>query len=151
MKYLRLDFLPVNIDLGLLVLRLWLGISMFWLHGLAKLQGFSKMSSSFPDYFGVGSKTSLGMAIFAEVICAVLLAIGLWTRLSAFILAFTMGVAFFMAHKAILKGPGNGEMAFIYLAGFVAILLAGAGKYSLDGKGKGGGSVKKSRPAKSSE
>ncbi|MGV3771679.1 MAG: DoxX family protein, partial [Verrucomicrobiales bacterium] len=139
LKYLRLDFLPLNVDLGLLVLRLWLGISMLWLHGMMKIQGFSKMASGFPDYFGLGGKASLSMAIFAEVICAALLAIGLFTRLSALMLAITMGVAFFLAHKAALSGPGSGEMAFIYLAGFVTLFLTGGGRYSLDGKGKGGG------------
>jgi uncharacterized membrane protein YphA (DoxX/SURF4 family) len=29
-------------------------------------------------------------------------------------------------------GEGSGEMAFIYLAGFVALLIAGPGRYSFD-------------------
>jgi putative oxidoreductase len=44
-----------------------------------------------------------------------------------------MSVAFFLVHKMALKGPMSGEMAFIYLAGFVTVLLAGPGRFSVDG------------------
>ncbi len=60
--------------------------------------------------------------------------IGLWTRLAAFLLVVTMSVAFFVAHGAKLSGQGNGELAFVYLAGYVVLLVAGAGKFSVDRK-----------------
>lgn len=74
------------------------------------------------------------LAILAEVGCSVLLVLGLWTRFAALLLVITMSVAFFMAHGAKLSGPGNGELAFIFLAGFMTLLLAGAGKFSMDKK-----------------
>jgi len=43
-----------------------------------------------------------------------------------------MAVAFFAVHGGALTGEGNGEMAFIYMAGFVALLIAGPGRYSFD-------------------
>jgi putative oxidoreductase len=148
LKFLRLDFLPANVDLGLLILRVWLGASMFWLHGMMKLQGFSQMSGQFINFFGIGQKASLCLAIFAEFLCSVLLVLGLFSRLAAFFLAFTMGTAFLLVHKMAFSGPMSGEIAFIYLAGFVTLLISGPGRYSLDGKGKG---AKKSKPARSSE
>ena len=45
-----------------------------------------------------------------------------------------MAVAFVKAHQMALKGPGSGELAFLYLAGFLAILIAGAGRWSVDNK-----------------
>ena len=134
LRLLLLDFLPRSADAGLLLLRVWLGLSLLLLHGLAKLKGFSEMSSKFPDPLGVGSPASLGMAIFAEVVCSVLITLGLFTRFAATVLAITMATAFFLVHKMALSGPSSGELAFIYLAGFVALLVAGGGRFAIDAK-----------------
>ena len=48
--------------LGLLVLRLWLGLAMFLNHGLEKLSHFGVMSSKFPDPLGYFQ--SVGGAFF---------------------------------------------------------------------------------------
>ena len=93
------------------------------------------MAGKFPDPLGVGTSASLALAIFAEVGCAVLIAAGLFTRAAAFVQVILMSVAFFIVHKASLAhGPGSGELAFVYLSGFVTLLLAGAGRYSFDAK-----------------
>ena len=133
LSFLRLSFLPASTDLGLLVLRLWLGLTMLFNHGLAKLNGFETMAAKFPALFGLSGKVNLGLAIFAEVGCSALLILGLFTRFAALSLVITMAVAFFMVHKgAIAPGPGSGELAFVYLAGFATLLLAGGGRYSVD-------------------
>lgn len=119
-------------DLGLLVLRVWLGLSMLLLHGWSKVEKYAGMSQGFPDPLGVGPAMSLNLVIFAEVLCALLLVVGLAARLAALPLVVTMAVAFFGIHGGTLVGEGNGEMAFIYLAGFVALLIAGPGKFSFD-------------------
>jgi len=130
---LQLNFLPRSADAGLLVLRLWLGLSLLLLHGKAKLLGFAEMYQKFPDPLGVGSTASLALAVFAEVVCSALLALGLLTRFAALSAAVTMGVAFFIVHKGSLAmGSGSGELAFIYLAGFVTLVIAGPGCLSLD-------------------
>lgn len=134
LKLLQLDFLPRSTDAGLLVLRLWLGLSLLLLHGWAKLSNFSQLSGKFPDPLGIGSGASLTLAVFGEVVCSLLLVLGLFTRFAAVNLAITMSVAFFLVHKAALSGPSSGELAFIYLAGFVTLLVAGAGRFSLDAK-----------------
>jgi putative oxidoreductase len=107
------------------VLRLWLGLSLLVLHGWGKLTSFSKMSGQFPDPLGIGSPASLVLALFAEVVCALLIAFGLFTRFAAAVLAINMVTAFLLVHKAVLSGPHSGELAFIYLAGWVTLLIAG--------------------------
>ena len=92
------------------------------------------IATAISDPLGVGSPTSLAMAVFGEVVCALLVALGLFTRFAAAVLAITMATAFFLVHKAALSGPGSGELAFVYLAGWVALLVAGAGRFSLDAK-----------------
>lgn len=133
-KYLHLEFIPRSADVALLVLRLWLGLSMAGLHGWGKLVNLINGTSKFPDILGIGATPALVLAVFAEFFCALLVAAGLWTRLAAFFLVVTMSVAFFMAHGAKLSGQGNGELAYVYLAGFVTLLLAGGGKFSVDRK-----------------
>jgi len=117
---------------GLLMLRLWLGLAMFFNHGLDKLNHFSVMSSKFPDPLGIGPAPGLALVTFAETAGAMLLAAGLLTRFAALTFMIDLGVAFFMVHKMALSGPGNGEMAFIYLAGYVALFIAGGGRFSFD-------------------
>ena len=132
MKLLQLNFLPRSADLGLLVLRIWIGASMALLHGWDKLTGFSKISPQFLDFMGIGKGPSLALTVFAELACAIFLVVGLWTRLSALILGFAMGVAFWLAHGAKLSGQGSGEMAFLYLGACAVLFLAGGGRYSAD-------------------
>lgn len=143
-KVLQLGFIPRNADFALLLLRVWLAASMLLLHGLDKAKGFSKIAEKFPDPIGLGSTASLGLAVFAEVLCALLVALGLFARLGALVLVILLAVAFFMVHKGALDGSGSGELALIYLAGFSAIFLAGPGRYALDGKtGSEGSSSRK--------
>jgi putative oxidoreductase len=114
---------------GLLMLRLALGLAMLFNHGLDKLNHFSDHADKFPDPLGIGSVPSFALVTFAETAGAVLLALGLLTRFAALTLVIDLGVAVFMVHKA---ASGGGELAFVYLAGYVALFFAGGGKFSLD-------------------
>lgn len=137
-KLLQMEFLPRNADLGLLVLRVAFGGCMLALHGWGKLMSligsFSGGEIRMGDPLGIGPLPTLILAVIAEFFCSALVVLGLWTRFATVFLIATMGVAFFIAHKAVLSGPGNGELALIFLVGFLALLLTGAGKYSLDKK-----------------
>ena len=134
MKFLQLNFLPVSADFGLLVLRLWFGGSMAALHGWYKVANYADLAKKFGDPIGIGATPSLIPTIFAELICAVTLALGFCTRLSAAILAFTMGVAFWIAHGGKLTGQGNGEMAFLFLGAYAVLFVTGGGRFSVDAK-----------------
>jgi putative oxidoreductase len=134
MKFLHLNFLPRSADVALLVLRIWYGAALLLLHGWGKVMNFSTLSEKFADPFGIGRTPSLVLAIFGEVICPALLVAGLYTRVAALGAAVAMGTAFWFAHGAKLSGPGNGELAFAYLGVFVALFIAGAGKYSVDAR-----------------
>ena len=50
---------------------------------------------------------------------------GLLTRFAAVVLATNVGVAFFFAHKGALSVGHSGELAFIYLRGYISLLFAG--------------------------
>lgn len=134
MKFLQLNFIPGSADAGLLILRVWVGASMAILHGWVKLANFSGYSGKLPDPFGVGPTATLSLVIVAELLCAVFIVLGLFTRLSALILGVTMVFAFKLGHGMKLSGAGNGEVAFLFLGACVALLFAGAGKFSVDAK-----------------
>lgn len=101
-------------------------------HGWGKLTNFSEKSSQFADPLGVGSETSLALAIFAEVFCAVAVAIGLFTRVAAIPLVITMFVAAFAIH---IDDPfQKKEFALLYAIPFLALMFTGAGRFSIDGR-----------------
>jgi putative oxidoreductase len=133
MRFLRLNFIPRSADFGLLVLRVMIGVGLFTF-GWQKLMNFGAISSQFPNFLGLGSKVNLGLVVFAEVVGSALVVLGLLARFGAFLCAFTMGVAFFVAHGMRLQGDGNGMPAFLFLAGFAAVFFAGPGRFSIDQK-----------------
>lgn len=128
-------------SLGLFVLRVGTGLLMFFGHGLGKIQSFAEKKEGFPvpDFFPLkymSPPISLMATIGAEVGCAALLVLGLATRPAAFVLAFTMTVAAFNIQASgpwfISGGPGAKELALLFLIPSVALLLSGAGKFSVD-------------------
>jgi putative oxidoreductase len=84
----------------------------------------------FPDPIGVGATASLALAVFSEVLCSILLILGLGTRLAAIPLLITMLVAAFIVHGS--DGFGKQELPLMYTAIYLVIAIAGAGKYSID-------------------
>ena len=66
----------------------------------------------------------------AELFGGIMLFLGLFTRIGAFFIAFTMLVAAFTAGKGDIMGEA--EMTVVYAVFCLVILLIGSGKYSLD-------------------
>ncbi len=118
--------------MALLVSRMWFGLTMLFNHGFDKLVHFNDKVGTFPDPLGVGPEAGLILVIFAEVGASLLLTAGFMTRIAASILVIDMFVAFLMVHKTTMTGPQGGELAFLYLAGYVVLLIAGGGLFSLD-------------------
>lgn len=119
----------VSFDIGALFLRLSAGGTLFWQHGFAKLMRFGELSSTFGDPLGVGHALSLTLILFAEVICAALVLLGIWTRLSTIPVIIGMAVAAFMANGD--QPFAKQELAFIYMMAFLVIFFIGSGRYSL--------------------
>ena len=115
---------------AMLLLRLGSGILMMG-HGYNKLVHFNTMRHTFMNFMGLGSSVSLTLDIFAELCCAFLIVIGLFTRLVTIPLIIAMSVAFFKAHNAELFGKG--ELPALFLTCFLVLLLVGPGRISVDG------------------
>ncbi len=121
-----------NVDIGLLVLRI--GVSVLLLtHGFPKLMKLIEGNMDLVgDPIGVGSLASSILVILGEVVAPVLVLIGLKSRPSALVAAGTMAVAAFIVHNG--DPIAQKEKALLFFAGFLAIALMGAGKFSVDKK-----------------
>jgi putative oxidoreductase len=112
-----------------LILRLTLG-GLMLIHGVPKFMNLIHGNFEFGDPIGLGVKTSLFLAVFAEFLCSILLALGLYTRFTIIPLAFTMFVAAFVVLK---DDPfSRKETALLFLLPYLALFLLGSGRYSLD-------------------
>ncbi len=121
---------PFNISLSLLFIRVIAG-SFMLTHGYGK---FLMLTGDGPVQFanpiGIGMTATLALAVLAEFICSILLIFGVATRLSAIPLLTTMLVAALIVHA---QDPFmNKELPFLYASVFLTIIIAGAGKFSVD-------------------
>lgn len=121
---------PNPTDIALLIARAGIAALMLT-HGVPKLlMLFSGGPVQFPAVFGMSAGLSLALTVFAEVLCSIFLLIGFATRLAVIPLAITMLVAVFIIHASdplLVK-----ESGLHYLLVYVALFLAGSGKYSVD-------------------
>jgi putative oxidoreductase len=122
-------FTPLAINIALLIFRIGVGVLTIP-HGYAKLQAFPQKKDTFMNFLGLGSEVSLALAIFAELICSVLIIVGLFTRFAALSLFITFCVIVFKAHY--LDFFGKGELGSLYLICYTFLLLVGPGKFSVD-------------------
>ena len=130
---------PVNKDVGLLLIRLGIGLSMLVFHGYDKITGG-------PDVWrGVGGgMANLGigfapvfwgfMASFAEFAGSILLMLGALFRPAALMLAFTMFVAMLVHLNMPADSPSAGwsgaSHAIELLIVYVGLFLIGPGRYA---------------------
>lgn len=117
-------------DVSLALLRVYIGLSMAFAHGIKKIppsEGFIEHTGDlgFPLPFVFAWSASL-----AEFAGALFLAFGLFTRPAAFFVAVTMFVAGFINHAG--DPYGNAEKAIMYFAIAMVYLVVGSGRYSLD-------------------
>ncbi len=130
-KILSTGYSDGAFNIAALLLRGTFGIFIFLNHGLSKLNKFSELQHSFFDPFHIGHRWSLLLVLLAEIACALLLVLGLFSRLAALVLFIEMAVAVFLFHKG--QPIPQYELAISYLVAFFTILLVGPGKYSVDG------------------
>jgi putative oxidoreductase len=141
-KNLFTSFQPINLSLGILLVRVIIGVLMAF-YGYQKLINFETMAASDfwakeVSFLGMTGKTPLALTIFAEFFCSLLLIIGLFTRLALIPLLICMGyiIACVAKFEVIYSGDNGIEVnnAFVYFMIYLGIYLTGSGNYSLDYK-----------------
>ncbi len=124
-------------SVALLLLRLFVGFGLA-AHGFTKFFGEYGISgfAGFLKSMGVPAPQTMAyVSAGTELVGGVLVGIGLLTRLAAAPLAFNMFVAVLTAHRGsyfITNTPPGMEYALNLGVVFLALVLTGPGKYSVD-------------------
>ena len=115
------------------IMRLLVGI-MFACHGASKAFGM----------FGDKVTTDSMMMVFGwlELVLGILIAIGLLTRVAAFLASGMMAIAYFKAHASghLVPIVNKGELAVVYCFLFLFVAFYGPGRWAIDammGRGRG--------------
>jgi putative oxidoreductase len=129
---------------ALSIFRIIFGL-LFALHGAMKVFGWP-LGEAIPTGTWPGWWAGL-----IELVTGVLITVGFFTRIAAFIASGHMAVAYFWMHWPPLEGPaasfwpyeqsmgGNGgEAAIMYCFAFLLIAAMGAGPWSIDGRRRTG-------------
>lgn len=115
---------------GLTLLRIFTGISLAFAHGIGKIPpgedfitGTANLGFPMPTLFSWA-------AALSEFLGGMCLALGLFTRVAAFFIAFVMLVAILGVHAA--DPYQKKELAFVYFFIAAAFMIKGSGDWSLD-------------------
>ena len=111
---------------------------LFTMHGTQKLFGWPV---ALPAPIEVGS-FPMWWAGVLEFVLGILITLGLFTRIAAFVASGTMAFAYFYSHWPPLKGEpasfwplvNGGEMAVMYCFAFLLLAGMGAGVWSVDSR-----------------
>jgi putative oxidoreductase len=104
---------------------------VFMTYGTMKVFGFPPPPPGTPDF---PLTSQIGIAGLLEVVGGALVALGLFTRPVAFILAGEMAVAYFQAHfpQSFFPTVNQGVPAVLYCFIFLYFVFAGGGEWSVD-------------------
>jgi putative oxidoreductase len=116
-------------ELAYFLLRVTTGL-MFSFHGMQKILGvFGHSTAKFPSQMWFGG--------LIEMVCGLLVAAGVFTRVAAFLASGTMAVAYVQFHWKLQMGPqflpglNDGEHSLLYAFIFLFIAARGAGIWAL--------------------
>ena len=123
-------------DAGKLILRVVLALLILF-HGVSKIIGGVGFITGLVTKVGLPPSRGY-LVLVGEVIAPQLMLFGVWTRLAALVVAINMIVAIVLVHIPELftlnkTGGWALELQGMYLATALAIVLLGAGRYSIGG------------------
>jgi putative oxidoreductase len=123
---------PFTPDGGLLFARVAGAALLLHVHGIPKIVHYQTELAHIDDPLGMGRTLTLWCALFAEVFCPVLIALGLFTRLAALPVVFLLAVSMVLVHPD--WSIAEGQFGWLLVIVFGTIALSGAGRYSVDAK-----------------
>ncbi|WP_263264279.1 DoxX family protein [Pseudomonas sp. RIT-PI-S] len=121
--------MPPHLAWALLFWRVAGSLLVLHVHGLPKLLHWSREVLSIEDPFGLGAPLTLGLAVFAEVLCPLAIIAGVFTRLACLPLLSVLLVALVAVHPEWTLEEG--QFAWLLLILFGGLAVAGPGPYVL--------------------
>jgi putative oxidoreductase len=117
-------------DFGLLFLRVSGGLFLLWVHGLPKLLNYSAQLQVIEDPFHLGANVTLMLAIFAEVLCPLLIIVGVLVRLACLPILCVLLIALLVVHPQ--WSLDEGQFGWLLLILFTSLFIAGPGRLALN-------------------
>ena len=124
---------------GHVILRASIGVMIFYIHGLHKLEGGLAylqhgtpwtLAKEVAEMHFPAPVASAFAATFLQFVCSPLLALGLFTRLNAALLTGTLSVAIL---QNLLAGR-DPQLAILYVLVLLSLVFLGGGRFSMDAR-----------------
>ncbi|KJZ63965.1 DoxX family protein [Pseudomonas fluorescens] len=117
-------------NFGLFFLRVSGGLFLLWVHGLPKLLNYSTQLQTIEDPFHLGANVTLMLAIFAEVLCPLLIVAGVFVRLACLPILCVLLIALLIVHPQ--WSLDEGQFGWLLMMLFTGLLIAGPGRLALN-------------------
>lgn len=131
---------PRSTDVGLLLFRVFVGLSLALLHGIGKVPPSERFVARVGNMGMPAPEITAWLATLAEFGGGLLLAVGLLTRPAALFVVAHFAIVVLLAHAG--DPIGDRELAMFFGTSALLLVLAGPGRYSVDavirGRGVGG-------------
>ena len=117
-------------EMAILFLRVFIGGVML-LHMIGKLQDYDNYVLNFQSIVGLNHATSFALSILFEGLFAVMIIMGVGTRLAASLMAIVMIVSIC---EALMQGTvtdAESKLEFIYIGIYITLVISGGGQYAI--------------------
>ena len=119
-----------SVNAAMFILRVGVGLLLLN-HGYQKLTHFASTVKIMPPLPFFTGEMKAALIIFSEFFCSIFVILGLVTRLACIPILIGFGIILFKVHH--LDFFNTGQLASLFTLAFIAILLIGPGKGSIDG------------------
>ncbi len=117
-------------DMAILFLRLFIGGVML-LHMVGKLQDYDNYVIGFQSILGMNHATSFALTIIFEGLFAVMIVMGVATRVAASLMAIVSIVALGNAFISGVITSDAAKLEFIYMGIYLTLVISGGGRYAM--------------------
>ena len=117
-------------EMAILFLRVFIGGVML-LHMIGKLQDYDNYVLNLQSIVGLNHATSFALSILFEGLFAVMIIMGVGTRLAAALMAIVMIVSIC---EALMQGTvtdAESKLEFIYIGIYITLVISGGGRYAI--------------------
>ncbi|UCJ14854.1 DoxX family protein [Pseudomonas sp. MM211] len=116
-------------DWALLFLRVAGSLLLLAVHGLPKLLNIQTELDLIEDPLGLGPVVTLSLALFAEVVCPLLIILGPFTRLASLPILAVLLVSLVLVHPE--WSLAEGQFAWLLAIIFTTLAISGPGRFAL--------------------
>ncbi len=117
----------ISLPFGLLFIRVSAALLLLQIHGLPKLLNWSTELQRIEDPFGLGAPLTLAMAVFAEVLCPLLLILGVFARLACLPVLAVLGIALVVVHPTWTLEQA--QFAWLFAVLYAGLAITGPGAW----------------------